>query len=122
EGALTLCSSPYLLSEIRELPAKLSPRLKITPQRVEGFILDLASFARHVQVVPEVFILDRDPDDSHYINLALAAHAKLITSRDHDLLDLMDRTSPEGQAFRLRFADLQILTPEGLLAHMRERQ
>jgi putative PIN family toxin of toxin-antitoxin system len=105
--------------EIRELPSKLSPRLKITSQRVEGFVLDLVSFARHVQVVPARYELRRDPDDSHYINLALAADAKWITSRDRDLLHLMDTTAVDGCEFQRLFPELRIITPEQLLAHVR---
>lgn len=118
-GALSLCISDYLLGEIRELPGKLKPRLQITPEKVEQFILDLVSFSRMVQSVPEVYILDRDPDDSHYINLALAADAKLITSRDRDLLDLMDPSQSAGREFALHFPQLQILTPEQLLTRVR---
>jgi hypothetical protein len=35
EGSLSLCTSDYLLGEIRELPGKLSPRLKVTATKVE---------------------------------------------------------------------------------------
>lgn len=119
DGELTLCISDYLLAEVRELPGKLSPRLKITPRKIEEFINDLASFSRHFSNVPETYVLVRDPADSHYVNLALAAKARLITSRDRDLLDLMDISRPEGKAFMERFPDLRILTPELLLFHVR---
>jgi putative PIN family toxin of toxin-antitoxin system len=121
DGAITLCISDYVEREIRELPDKLAPRLKITPEKVVEFIRDLVSFARRVSNVPEVYVLDRDPDDSHYINLAIAADAKLITTRDHDLLDLMDAARPEGQAFLKQFPGLRILTPVGLLDLIRRR-
>ena len=116
DGTISLCTSDYLLSEIRELPHKLKPRLRITPQKVEDFILDLMSVSRHVETVPETYVLQRDPDDSHYINLAVAVGARLITSRDRDLLDLMDDARPESREFMQRFPSLQILTPEELLA------
>src|SRR5947207_8655167 len=69
KGALSLCTSRYLITEISELPSKLAPRLNITTEKIRDFIMDLASFAREVRDVPEIFRLDRDPDDSHYINL-----------------------------------------------------
>lgn len=122
DGALNLCISDYLLAEIRELPAKLSPRLKVTPQKVEQFIFDLVSFSRQVAQVPDLFRLDRDPDDSHYINLALAAEARLITSRDRDLLDLMDNARPESRSFMQQFPTLRILAPEQLLKEAHRRR
>lgn len=119
KGALSLCVSDYVLGEIRELPGKLTPRLQITDAKIEQLVADVLSFSRRVGSVPDVYVLQRDADDSHYINLALAAHAKLITSRDRDLLDLMDSARPESIEFQRRFADLRILTPEQLLDHVR---
>src|SRR5213076_263616 len=57
DGALSLCISDYLLTEIRELPGKLSSRLKITPIKVEEFILDLVRCSRRVDSIPEVYTL-----------------------------------------------------------------
>jgi predicted nucleic acid-binding protein len=57
----------------------------------------------------------RDPDDAHYVNLALAADARLIVSRDRDLLDLMDSAKPEAAEFQSRFPALRILDPVGFL-------
>lgn len=118
-GRLTLCISEYLLREIRELPGKISPRLRITPEKVDQFVVDLVYFSRTIETVPEIYTLDRDPEDSHYVNLALAAQANLITSRDRDLLDLMTTTRGDAEAFRRLFPDLRILTPEALLARIR---
>lgn len=63
--------------------------------------------------VPEVALLARDPKDEPYINLALAAGAAFLVSRDNDLLDLM--TDPE---FRGRFPGLQIVDPATLLREL----
>ena len=43
--------------------------------------------------------------------LAVAADAKLIVSRDKDLLDLMDSAKPEAADFQARFPLLRILDP-----------
>ncbi|MDP9174026.1 MAG: hypothetical protein M3O30_09195 [Planctomycetota bacterium] len=67
---------------------------------------------------PEVFVYERDPDDAQYINLALAAGAQLIVSRDKDLLDLMDIGRPESAVFQSRFPELRILNPVGFLREM----
>ena len=119
-GALSLCVSDYLLIEIRELPEKLAPRLRITSQKVEEFVTDLLAFARHIAIVPDVYKLEPDPDDSHYINLALAADALIVTSRDRDLLDLMNESFPEGKEFTRRFPQLKILTPEERLEYAQQ--
>jgi predicted nucleic acid-binding protein len=62
----------------------------------------------HVMRIPEIYRNPFDPDDSHYVNLAVASNARLITSHDGDLLNLMDESRPEGRDFRRRFPDLQI--------------
>jgi len=116
---LRLVWSDYVLQEVRELPTKLLPRLKLTPQRVETFIDEIAPLAIHVALIADLFVNPFDPDDSHYVNLALAAGADIITSRDADLLNLMDDKRPEGREFQLRFPQLRILPPEQLLEMLR---
>ena len=74
------------------------------------------------EVVPHIFTLARDPDDSHYVNLALAFDAELIVSRDRDLLDLMNPTFQDGLDFHARFPGLRIFTPEELLRRLRSSQ
>jgi predicted nucleic acid-binding protein len=61
------------------------------------------------------FEFPRDPKDARYVDLALAAQAKLIVSRDLDLLFLGDPSTPEGRDFQARFPDVEILTPTELL-------
>jgi predicted nucleic acid-binding protein len=61
--------------------------------------------------VPPIFEYPRDPDDAHYVDLAIAADAKLIVSRDNDLLSLRDPATVAGQDFLSRFPLLLILTP-----------
>jgi len=75
----------------------------------------IAEIATTLVDVPAVFEFPRDPNDAHYVDLALAAQAKLIVSRDLDLLSLGDPSTPEGREFRARFPDLEILTPSELL-------
>jgi len=49
--------------------------------------------------------------NAHYVNLALAADARLIVSRDNDLLDLMDSTKPGAIAFQKQYPSLRVLNP-----------
>jgi putative PIN family toxin of toxin-antitoxin system len=119
-GKLKLIWSEYVLREIRELPAKLPNRLQVTSERVELFIATITPYAENVAVVPHVYDNPFDPDDSPYIDLALTAGANLITTRDGDLLRLMDRSRPEAVDFHNRFPSLQILPPEAILKMLRE--
>jgi len=66
--------------------------------------------------VPENFVLQRDPKDSKYLNLAIAAAAPHIVTLDRDLLDLMQPGSVEGVDFRSRYPAIQILSPDAFLA------
>jgi predicted nucleic acid-binding protein len=108
-----------VLQEVRKLQTKLPARLNLTPERVEAFIAAVAPFATHIDRIDEAYENPFDRDDSHYINLAAASGANLITSRDGDLLRLMDLSRIEAQEFRNRFPKLQIVPPEKVLEILR---
>jgi putative PIN family toxin of toxin-antitoxin system len=118
-GTIRLVLSDYVLTEIRELPSKLPARLLVTSERVEAFLNDVAPLAEMINDVPEIYRHPIDADDSHYVNLALAASATLITSRDRHLLDLMDESQPHGRTFRQQFPQLEIVRPEELVRRVR---
>jgi predicted nucleic acid-binding protein len=80
---------------------------------------DVAPLAEMINDVPDTYQHPVDPDDSHYVNLALAAGATLITSRDRHLLALMDQSQSLGRAFRQQFPQLDIIRPEELLSRLR---
>jgi predicted nucleic acid-binding protein len=71
---------------------------------------------------PSVFRYPRDGDDEPYINLAIAAEAEYLVSRDRDLLDLMDESTPEGADFRARFPNIKIIEPVALLRALAEAE
>ena len=111
-GNVLLLLSAYVLSEIREAPNKPTPaRLGVTVERTETLIDDLLKSAVIVPAVPTRFAYPRDPDDAHYVNLALAGDAQVIVSRDKDLLSLMDMTRPDGRNFHNAFPALRVLDP-----------
>ena len=116
-GQVTLYTSPIVLSEIRRVTShpKLINKFRLRPDRIAALFENLPKFAVMIPTVPELWSYHRDPDDAHYVNLALAADARLIVSRDKDLLDLMDSTKPEAAEFQKRYPTLRILNPVGFL-------
>ena len=93
----------------------------MTAERVEGLVFDLPKYARYVEHVPAVYPHPLDPDDSHYVDLAVATGSRLIVSRDAHLLNLMEPGRPEREEFHRQFPSIEILSPDLLLARMRER-
>jgi predicted nucleic acid-binding protein len=63
-----------------------------------------------------------DPRDGPYIDLAVAAEALVITSRDKHLLNLMNPAKPWSPDFRLRFPKLRVTCPEGFLQELRDER
>jgi putative PIN family toxin of toxin-antitoxin system len=121
DGRLTLFVSDFAVREIQELPTKLPGRLRVTREKIEAFVFDLGKYAVPVDGVPEHFAYPRDPDDAHYVNLALAADARLIVSRDRDLLDLVDVSHASSAEFRSRYPSLRIVDPATLARELQER-
>jgi predicted nucleic acid-binding protein len=78
-------------------------------------VRDVVNKAVILRDVPPAVSLQRDPKDECYLNLALAASAHYLLSRDKDLLDLMKDETTAGQAFRQQFPQLQILDPVAFL-------
>ena len=72
----------------------------------------LSEMASLMDEVPHVFEFARDPQDAHYVDLAVAANAKLIVSRDKDLLSLRDATTTDGREFLNRFPMILIRATE----------
>jgi putative PIN family toxin of toxin-antitoxin system len=120
-GEVTLFVTPYMLAEIRALPLHRSLRrfTAFTSERVERFIEELLDIAQLVPDPAPVFVYPRDPDDAHYVDVAVATGSLLVVSNDKDLLDLMTENSPEGRALRTLHAEFRVLTPPGFLEEMR---
>ena len=117
EGRLTLCLSHEILAEVRDVLSRPKVRRKfthLTEERIEEFLRVVETRGVIREVVPSEFTYARDPDDEPYINLAIAAGASYLVSRDNDLLDLM--TDPE---FRARYSTLAIVDPVSLLGEIR---
>lgn len=113
DGKVSLFISPWVMGELRNVTSRsrVIAKLRLRTPRVEEFLEAIESRATVLSGFPEIFSYRRDPDDAHYVNLAIAAGATLIVSRDNDLLDLMDATTTDGNEFLRRFPDLRVINP-----------
>lgn len=112
-GRLTLYVSDAIIEEVRDVLGR--PRIRarnpaITDEGVEAFCDRIRQVARWIDLIPDVFTLARDPDDEPYLNLAIAASAEYLVTRDNDMLDLM-----RDALFRARYPTLTILDPVAML-------
>jgi putative PIN family toxin of toxin-antitoxin system len=118
-GAFSLFVSSAVLEEVRDVlrdPDVRSKNPSITDQVVVELFERLRTTAELVLDVPKHFALERDPSDAHYVDVALAAKANYLVTRDNDLLDLM-----QDRAFRTRYPDLTILNPVSFLKEVAGR-
>jgi putative PIN family toxin of toxin-antitoxin system len=117
QGRLTLYASAYVLNELDALTSdpRIQKKYRLQQASLDEFFAVIRQHATIVDVVPHVFEFPRDPDDAHYVDLALAVDAKLIVSRDKDLLSLRDVATSECRDFMSRYPALLILTPPEVL-------
>lgn len=87
----------------------------LSDEIVGAFLRRLQKLSVLVRRVPKEFSYPRDEDDEPYINLAVAAGADFIISRDRDLLDLMTGHTDECKEFRQRFRPLKVVEPAEFL-------
>jgi putative PIN family toxin of toxin-antitoxin system len=117
---LTLITSPETIAELRGLLARPNIRKKfphLTDEIASGLVAEIERSSLSVDNVPVVFGYPRDPKDEPYINLAIAADADYLTSRDKDLLDLM-----QDPDFTTRFPRIRVLDPVSLLNEIESEQ
>ncbi len=97
------------LQDVLSRPKTTRKFRQLTPERVEAFLEWIRSFATVVTVVSHVFEFPRDPKDEPYLNLAIAARALYLVSRDNDLLDLMSKEDEVSLSFREQFPWLRVI-------------
>ena len=102
------------LSDVAQRPKMLRRFPKLT-SRFHRLMEQIGTVAVIVQDVPDRFTLSRDPDDAHYVNLAIATGAFLVVTRDKDLLDLMREESVESRTLHKSYPEFRILTPPEFL-------
>ncbi len=93
----------------REKVRKQFPRL--TDDVSDQFLQNLRTVVQIVDPVPAVYHYQRDPDDSHILNLAIASGAKYVVTRDADLLDLMNEGNSDMVVVQALHPALNILDP-----------
>jgi uncharacterized protein len=103
------------VAEVLERPRLRAKSRRLTFQRIDQFLDRIRRIATWVRDGPQVVRLIRDPKDEAYLNLAIAANAEYIVTRDRDLLDLNSkREAASALPDRLR-----IVTPEEFLSLVR---
>jgi uncharacterized protein len=120
EERVTLCLSAEILAEVGDVltrPKTLREFPLLSPEWVETFVRNIENKAAVLTNIPTAERLERDPKDEPYLNLAIAAKAKFLVSRDLDLLDLM-----HDKDFRQRHPDLTILNPEAFLKEIARQE
>ncbi len=122
-GEVRLCVSLEVLSEIRDVMSRPHHQIKfpaLSPRRIDAFLESVLERSIMVAPVPHVYELERDPKDSKYVNLAIAAGASYLVTRDHDLLELGNPTTTIGMDFQRRFPNLQVVEPSTLVRKFSE--
>lgn len=118
-GVAELCISDDGLAEIEDVldrPVTRRQFKTLTDRKVAAFLTRLRANTVRIDPVPAVFVLSRDPKDSKYVDLAAAANATFLVTRDKDLLDLMTGTDPDAVTFRANHPTVTILDPAAFLA------
>jgi len=123
DGKVELLVSDAVLDELHDLPQKaVAIKFGIDESTITRFVQSLLQQATYVAIVSEAFLHPIDPDDSCYVNLALAGNASLIVSRDKHLLGLNDATKVWSADFRSRFPNLRVVAVEKFLSEWDGRQ
>lgn len=117
-GQVELFVSRPTLRELRRVLAydevvAISPNM--TPRRIGAFLKRLTFRARLVRRTPHIMDYPRDPNDEPYIDLAVAARADYLVTRDRDLLSLMSGHSLLCKQFRRKTRPLRVIDPVAFL-------
>ncbi len=120
-GRVTLLVSNATLLELEDLLQREQLRTRFilsSDPTVRAFIDRVVEISQPIRDVPLVRTLPRDPKDEKYLNLAIAADAAFVVSRDSHLLDLMTATDAPATLFRAAFPTIEILRPELFLTRL----
>lgn len=113
-GRFRLCISTTTLNELKTVLARPNVLAKcphLTPEVTGAFVAAIEAVAYCSDTVEEVFSYPRDPKDEPYVNLAIAAKADFLVTRDRDLLDLRNPDDLDGMRLRELHPTLKIVDP-----------
>ncbi len=121
QGRVDLCISIDLIAELADVVARpiVVQKLRLSGTAGADFLAELGSVSATINPIAEVYQHPIDPKDTMIVNLALAASASVIVSRDKHLLALDDPAHPEGAVFLAKFGSIAVLTPVELLDRLR---
>ena len=96
-GRLLLILHQGILAEFREVSSRpmVARKLSLNDAIVEAFIEDVLAYSRVLDSVPSVFLHPIDPKDSIYVDVAIAAGAAVITTRDFHPINLRNPNRAE---------------------------
>lgn len=80
---LTLCTSPELMAEVRDVlirPSLVAKYPALTPERVAQFLDSVNIASRFFSAVPHSFTWPQHPEDDHLFNLAIEAKAGYLVT------------------------------------------
>jgi putative PIN family toxin of toxin-antitoxin system len=87
-GEWTLIVSKDTIDELIRVLAYNKFGLK--PEEIEPIVRDLVEISEFVEVRSQLRIIQEDPTDNIFLNLAIDGQADVIVSGDHHLLDLSE--------------------------------
>jgi putative PIN family toxin of toxin-antitoxin system len=122
DGRLTLCLSPELLAEIRDVLSRENVRARfpgLTPQAVEIFTADVFARGTMIDPVPHAFTWGQHPQDDHLFNLAISTKAGYLVTWENRILKLGIDTTPAANLLRQLAPNLSIVSPANLAAKLK---
>lgn len=124
-GELDLFVSEACLEEIREVLVRPSLQHRfpsLTISTVNAFLDRIQACSVYSASVPTSFVLERDPKDSKYVDLAIATKADFLVTRDKDVLDLREQVSTLLTIFEKLGWTCRIVDPFEMLTYLRNRE
>ena len=121
DGRVRLAVSNGTLLEVEDVVNRPDLRervFKVTDAQVRSFLDLLVRVSVLVADVPMVCRLPGDLKDEKHLNLAIAAHAEFIVTRDNLLLGFITAENSDAFAFRAAHPTTEILSPELFLARL----
>jgi putative PIN family toxin of toxin-antitoxin system len=91
-GEITVATSSHLLNKLERVLkySKVAKYIKCSEEEVNLFIKRFKMFADIVQPEVSVKVIEKDPDDNHVLECAIAARAAFIITGDQHLFELKE--------------------------------